>query len=319
MAVVLAFVITVFVLQNDGATPPASGSSGRSSGTGATGEYSGTLTGSGGVVDVAFSHDSTMVATAGGNNHTVTLWDANTGKQIRIMLSCCVVSAVSFSPDDRRIATDGDLFEVATGTHLHELVGSGYSAAFSADGSFLAVASGYDPNLGTEIFDPSTGQPIRRLSNEYASYVAVSPDSTIVASATGYLAKGVRLWRASDGHLIRTLAGGSDRVAFSSAGNLIATSGNGSIQVWNAATGALIRDIHAAQVLAFGRNGSLFATDGNGAVRVYDPSNGDMICTVDGLYAEKAALSPDGIRIVALTPNGSAVLAIVSQNCLRRR
>jgi hypothetical protein len=168
----LASVITVLVLKTGGATP--SGTTATEAST-ATGAYSGTLVGAGDVRDVAFSHNGTMVATAGGNNHTVTLWNASTGKQVRILGSCCVVSAVSFSPDDSRIATDGDLFDVATGAHLHELAG-GYSAAFSPDGSFLAVASGYDPNLGTQIFDPSTGQSTRLLSNEYASYVAVSPD-----------------------------------------------------------------------------------------------------------------------------------------------
>jgi WD40 repeat protein len=69
----------------------------------------------------------------------------------------------------------------------------------------------------------------------------------------------------------------------------------------------------------FSRNGSLFATDANGAVHVYDPSNGDMICTLDGVYADNAALSPDGTRIAAVTPNGSPVLTTIGQNCLQGR
>lgn len=260
---------------------------------------------------MAFSHDGAMIATAGGNNHTTTLWNARTGKQIRIMVGRSVVSAVSFSPDDSRIATDSDLFDVATGAHLHELPGNGYSAAFSPDGSFVAVASGYDPCLGTKLFDPNTGQMIRVLSDEYASYVAVSPDSSMVASATGYLNRGVRLWRASDGHLIRTLAGGSVRVAFSPAGDLIATSGRGPIQIWDTRTGAHVRDIDAVQVLTFDRTENLFVTDANLAVHVYNPSNGNRVRTLDGVYAKKAVLSPNGQRIAVVTPNKSVDLKTI--------
>lgn len=307
VVLLLAFVITPFLLRS---VPPVPGSI-----AGTPPAFTGVLDGAGDVRDVVFSPDGKLLAAAGGNDHTVTLWNADTGQRSRILVGCCVVSAAAFSPDNQRLATDGDLFDATTGDHIRELDGSGYSVAFSPDGKFLAVGSGYDPNTGTRLFDSATGELVRTLSTEYASTVAFSPDSEIIASATGYLNEGMRLWNPITGQLVRTLGGGSDAVAFSPQGKVIATSGEGRVQMWDSATGDRLRDIEAAQVLTFGPDGNLYAADANHAVRLYDSATGNPICTLADVYADSAALSPDGKRIATVTPNKSIELASIGQGC----
>jgi WD40 repeat protein len=59
------------------------------------------------------------------------------------------------------------------------------------------------------LFDQGTGKQIRRISGEYALSLAFSRDSKLLATATGYLGKGVRLWSLEDFVLVRTLEGPS--------------------------------------------------------------------------------------------------------------
>lgn len=309
VVLLLGFVITSLLLR-----PEVPASSALGSTTPGAPAFTGAIAGAGDVQKVAFSPDGQLLAAAGGNDHTVTLWNATTGKRVRILVGCCVVSAVAFSPDGQRLATDSDLFDANTGGRIHELNGSGYSVAFSPDRLFLAVGSGYDPNTGTRLFNPSTGEMTRTLSTEYASNVVFSPDSTLLASTTGYLNNGTRLWNPASGRLIRTL-GGSDAVAFSPNGKIIATSGGGIVQIWDSATGAHLRDIRGARVLAFSPEGNLYAADDNHAVRLYDTATGNPMCTLADVYADAAALSPDGKRLATVTPNKSVELTNVDHDC----
>jgi WD40 repeat protein len=57
-----------------------------------------------GVHAVAFSHDGRMIVT-GGDDRTARLWDASTGKELRVLQHEGTVWFVAFSPDDTRVAT----------------------------------------------------------------------------------------------------------------------------------------------------------------------------------------------------------------------
>ena len=175
--------------------------------------FVGTLLGVGDVSDVAFSPDGKILATAGGNDHTVLLWNAANGEQIRILNGDCVADAVAFSTDGKLLAGACKLFDPATGEHIREMAG-GYDLEFSPDGNFLAIANGYEPN-GVRLYNPSTGELIRAVTTDYANSLAFSPDGTLLATTTGYLEKGVVLWKPATGQQVRTLSDGSDAVAFS--------------------------------------------------------------------------------------------------------
>jgi hypothetical protein len=272
--------------------------------------FVGSIVQSGDVVGVAFSRDGRWIATAGGNSRTMRLWDAGTGTIVKPLGGDSVVAAVAFSRDSSRVATDAAVFDIDTGERLFRLANGGYAVAFSPDGKFVANASGYTPSLGTRLFDYATGALIKQISDEYASALAFNHDGTLVAAATGSLAKGVRVWKVADYSLVRTLEGPSGAVAFSDDGKYVATAGGGTVRVFRAATGEALRDI-PGQSVVFSPDGRVLATIGeNRRVRLYDPANGDPIKTLD-VYANSLAFSPDGKRIVTAGPDNSLQVTAV--------
>jgi len=277
-------------------------------GTATPSYFTGSLHDTGEVLDVAFSPDGTLIATAGGNNHSVVLWSTATGQRVRLFTGSAVVDSVAFSPDGKLLATGSDIFDLATGARLHEFGGGGYDVAFSPDGSLIATANGYLPN-GVRLFSASTGQPVRQVTGNYASALAFSPDGKQIAAATGYLNQGVVVWDAAAGTKIRTLAGGSGRVAYSPDGKFVAT-GGGLVELWNAASGARIRDLGATDVLAFSPDGRMLAATGQDkAVRLYDPATGTPIRTLTGVYADQLAFSPDGTHVAVVAPDHTVQVA----------
>jgi WD40 repeat protein len=258
----------------------------------------------GDIRDVAFSPDGTLIATAGGNDHTVLLFNANNGEQVRILAGDSVVDAVAFSLDGKRLATGSNLFDPNTGEQLRHLAGGAYDVAFSPDGALVATANGYQPN-GVRLFNTSTGELVRVLTTEYASALAFSPDGKLLATTTGYRSKGVVLWNVATGEQVRTVGSGvSFGVAFSPGdGRFLATSGDRKIQLWNPTTGEHIRDIDASVIHGFSPDGKLAATGQDRAVRLYDPATGNPILTLTNVYAAKIAFSPDGKRLAAVSPD----------------
>src|SRR4051812_41682989 len=119
--------------------------------------FTGTLHDAGEVLDVAFSPDGTLIATAGGNNHSVVLWSTATGQRVRLLAGSAVVNSIAFSPDGKLLATGSEIFDPATAVRVHDFAGGAYDVAFSPDGSLIATANGYLPN-GVRLFSASTGQ-----------------------------------------------------------------------------------------------------------------------------------------------------------------
>ena len=277
-------------------------------GTATLSYFTGTLHDAGEVLDVAFSPDGTLIATAGGNNHSVVLWSTATGQRVRLFTGSVVVNSMAFSPDGKLLATGSDIFDLATGARLHDFGGGAYDVAFSPDGSLIATANGYLPN-GVRLFSASTGQLARQITGDYALALAFSPDGKQLAAASGYLNQGVVVWDAAAGTKIRTLAGGSGRVAYSPDGKFVAT-GGGKVELWNPTSGAPIRELDATDVLAFSPDGRMLAATGQDkAVRLYDPATGNPIRTLTGVYADQLAFSPDGTHVAVVAPDRTVQVA----------
>ena len=98
-------------------------------------------------VAVAVSPDGSMVATSQSGDSEIKLWDATSGRQIRIFKSEGGVCGVVFSPDGRAIATKwgsicGTAWEVKSGRRVAQYEfrrGTGCWITFSPDSRFMAV------------------------------------------------------------------------------------------------------------------------------------------------------------------------------------
>ncbi|HEV3260479.1 MAG TPA: sigma-70 family RNA polymerase sigma factor [Gemmataceae bacterium] len=246
-----------------------------------------------GVGRFALSPDGKTVATWGKLDHSVRLWDAATGKQLRRLGEHRWESsgaeapwrAVAFSPDGRLLASaDGDpavrLWDVARGTELRPLrglQGETWFIVFSPNGRTLAAAA-----RGQEIrlWDVTTGKEVRVIADPDVYWIAFSPDGKRLAS-TGYYRRNLRLWDLATGKEtgppIKTPAE-SMPIAFSADGRFLAAASAGddpAVVVWEVATRQAVRRFGgrntAAASVAFSPDGRALACGGgDSAILLWD-------------------------------------------------
>jgi WD40 repeat protein len=150
---------------------------------------------------LAWSPDGATIATSHGFVGTLCLWDGNTLEPVREWPlghrgGTC---SMAFSPDSRRIVTAtengiGRVWDAATGTLLHELIGQAnrvLCAAYSPDGQ--RIATGGKDNY-VWLWDAHTFEPVARLSGHenYVCSLAWRADSQLLVSGSGDHT--VRIW-----------------------------------------------------------------------------------------------------------------------------
>lgn len=121
--------------------------------------------------------------------------------------------------------------------------------------------------------------------------VAYSPDGSTVASS-GYFGDTIKLWRASDGRMVRTfgnVAGANQfifgpmiPITFLPDGHTVIAIGEGSaIGVWNAQSGRLLRTIFVqGSDLAISHDGTLIAVAANTSIKLVRFSDGAVIRSI---------------------------------------
>ncbi|OAI46947.1 hypothetical protein AYO44_01860 [Planctomycetaceae bacterium SCGC AG-212-F19] len=253
---------------------------------------------------IAFAPEGKTLASVGGNQKTVHLWDVATGKELKKFDGVRLMRAVAFSPDSKLLATGDEqgvvrVYDLGTGQQLHENdMQSGAESlalAFSPDSKTLACAGAWNEG----------GVP-KGITLNLQKRVTIT-------GKEGFL---VLLWDATTGKEIRRFAGLKDNVkaiAFSPDGaKLAGSSRDGKICLWDAATGKelLFIEAHPGHVdatfsctpaIAFAPDGKTLASVGTDKrIRVWDATTGKEIAK---LHAPDNSLlclayTPDGKKLV---------------------
>lgn len=280
---------------------------------------------SGGVPDVAYSPDGSLIASMG-IRQDVKIWDAKTGELLRTLIGADEFGAsLAFSPDGHILAgayeTQVVLWDMASGEEITTLSGRpldntvGYNLgvgkiSFSPNGKYLATAN--MDGLPT-IWDIGTSSKVRSIMTNTLppKAIAYSPDGQLLATAGD---EGiVRIWDAKQGTELTSLNLGGiiHSVSFSPDGiYLAAASEDGGIKVWNAETGEIVSNpprqsgMYDIAFLADGR----YATAGqDGATHVWDPLTGQQLLLLAGPTSTVISVdgSPDGKRILTGAYDGT--------------
>ncbi|MFO7321348.1 MAG: TIR domain-containing protein [Chloroflexota bacterium] len=230
------------------------------------------------IYSVAISRDGERVA-SGSLDHTVRIWDAATGRELR---------------------------------QMRDHSGVALSLAFSPDGQVLA---GGTQNGVIHLWDVETGALLADLEGHegWVTGIDFSPDGTTLVSASQD--RSIRLWDVASGDLIWRVDGHSNAVSsveFSPDGEMILSSGrDGMLRLWSAATGD---NRHVFGTQRDMLRDATFMPDGrhviDSALRIWDISTGEMIARfeegpVDGV--QSLDVSPDGRFLVTASFNDPRV------------
>ncbi len=180
-----------------------------------------------------YSCDGTKVISTCG--HEIRIWDAESGKQLKLLHSDSVKSA-SFSPDGSQIVSVGNeviVWHVDSGEQLQRFSHDDpimAAAAFSSDGQSVVTASG----VNAIMWDVITGNQLQCFSHpSIVSSVKFSPNGSLLLS-TAWDGK-VRIWHTRTGKLLQKIY--ADRLVsanFSPDGSKVVTGGcDGRVIVWS--------------------------------------------------------------------------------------
>ncbi|GAP84539.1 putative NACHT and WD40 domain protein [Rosellinia necatrix] len=236
--------------------------------------------------------------------------------------------AVTFSPDSRILvsASWGNevlLYDAMTGAHRQTLnvqECSGISSlAISPSGETLAIGVASEKDH-IQLWDMATGVCRLTFSGDTrdVNALAFSPNGNILASASEDYS--LRLWHlGNDSICYQTLEGHTgwvETIAFAPNGTLVSGSRDGTIGLWDTATGVRTQTIEPQEgpifTVAVSPDGHTIASgDSRGALSLWKVADGALIIQSLGGYQERvdsAVFSPDGKKLASAGSQGTVQL-----------
>lgn len=274
------------------------------------------------VVAVAFSHDSSLVASAS-DDSTVCIWDINSSACVKRLLGHInPLRSVSFSRYSTELASasyDGiiKIWHVSDGQCLQTFKAGRediVSLAFLEQSFQLASVS---KGLTVNIWDRRSGtckQTLRQQENvPYTVSLAISHGSTQLAS--GSIDGSIRLWDVNNGACLKRWNGHSNRVtsiSFAPDLSCLATgSSDNMVRIWDLTSLPEIQSSDDGSILnlvAFSPDTTKIASaSGNGAIEIWDLSSGTITRMYPRLNGciDNMTFSPDLAVLVSVSDVGT--------------
>jgi len=276
----------------------------------------------------AVSPDDRWIVTCG-KDHTLCLWDVESGAQVRSFEGHTAPSiTVSFSTDGARLISSGwgdttvRVWDVAAGTELQRFQHSdaALGAALSPDAARAATSS-HDKTL--RLWDVESGAELRRFDLTglpLVRTIAFSPDGStlLTGSLDGTPDSVLRLWNIETGLQVRQFAGHRgwiSRVAFAQDGKrAISSSWDQTVRIWDVGEGVEVRRFtHPSKIesAALSRDGRHVLSGGHdGTARLWDSDTGAELLRVQAHTAGvwSVAFFSDDRRAMTASQDGSASL-----------
>jgi WD40 repeat protein len=283
-----------------------------------------------GGVGTAFLPDSKTVVSIR-NEHTIPFWDARTGQLIREIDTgkFAVGHTFAFSRGAERLAVSGSVEDAVWGWRNHvrvfgtasgkvlrtfecEARDGANALALSPDGDLL-FSLGHEGKLRVQ--EVATGVELLRqkFPGDIGSSLAVSPDGSTLAVATGPNTHKLFLWKwqaAEEPRALKAPRYNGNALTFSPDGKLLAECGqhDQTVRVWEVPGGRLLHKLELPDLarywhsrVAFSPDGKVLAAYGHnnqsGAVHLWDPATGKFLKRLPGGGA--LAFSPDGKLLAA--------------------
>lgn len=284
----------------------------------------------------ALTANGEMLA-AGGDDHTIQMWDVASGRLLRTLDRHAVANTIlTLSPNLKTVAVRVEdepvtLWDTNSARMICQLEGSKgqeITLVYSPDASMAAayiyvVDDNKEKILESDIklWDTTSGRLLHRLDMNINNYVrpggiAFSPDSkTIAAQIDGSTLK---LWDTTTGQSMRNFRGHgyASVLAFSPDGKTLSGGcGDGSIALWDLESGQMRKltgHTNGIRAVAYSVDGKLLATGSTDhTIKVWNTVSGQMLRSFEGdkdAEFRRLQFSLDGKALLSQTPGGTTSL-----------